>query len=312
MTLLVGILVATVAVAAAARSTWSPCGLSMLSTITPVSERAKGNSYRSTTAWFVLGATVGGATLGATMAALAVGVQSLGLAPRVTTELALGAAVIAVFSDAGIGGFKLPVHHRQVNERWLDHYRPWVYGAGFGWQIGAGLVTYITTAAVYLLVILGALSARPLVALTAGIAFGVLRGLAVLLTRRVTTPSELRTFHRRFHRAGPLVGRVTVVIEAGAAVALFAYLRSALGVAIVGMALGAAVLASVVVRRRGPISRPDGAAVAAVPAVPAGSAPSAVPAVSSVSSAVQDVGTIEGSVPMGRNSQGRTVGATQS
>ena len=42
-----------VAVAAAVRSTWSPCGLSMLSTITPFGERAKGHSYRATAAWFV-------------------------------------------------------------------------------------------------------------------------------------------------------------------------------------------------------------------------------------------------------------------
>ncbi len=273
MTLLVGILVGTVAIAAAARSTWSPCGLSMLSTITPVSERAKGNSYRSTTAWFVLGATVGGATLGAAMAVLAMGVQSLGLAPRVTLELAFGAAVIAVLSDAGIRGIKVPVHRRQVNERWLDHYRPWVYGAGFGWQIGAGVVTYITTAAVYLLVILGALSAHPLVGLAAGTAFGLLRGLAVLLTRRVTTPSELRAFHRGFHRAGPLVGRVTVVIEAGAAIALFGYLRSVVGVAMVGLALGAVVFAAVVARKGGPISGPACPAVSAFPAAPAGRVP---------------------------------------
>ena len=38
-----------------------------------------------------------------------------------------------------LGGFILPVHHRQVNERWLDQFRPWVYGAGFGWQIGDGV-----------------------------------------------------------------------------------------------------------------------------------------------------------------------------
>ena len=56
---------------------------------------------------------------------------------------------------------RLPIHRRQVNERWLDQYRPWVYGAGFGWQIGTGLSTYITTAAVYLMVVLGALTAGP-------------------------------------------------------------------------------------------------------------------------------------------------------
>ena len=52
------------AVAAAIRSTWSPCGLSMLSTLTPLAERSRGHRYAVTATWFVLGATLGGATLG--------------------------------------------------------------------------------------------------------------------------------------------------------------------------------------------------------------------------------------------------------
>ena len=60
VTLCIAAVASLVALAAAVRSTWSPCGLSMLSTITPLSEQAKGHSYRSTAAWFVLGATVGG------------------------------------------------------------------------------------------------------------------------------------------------------------------------------------------------------------------------------------------------------------
>lgn len=167
MTACLSVVATTVAIAAAVRSTWSPCGRSMLSTITPIGELAKGNSYRSTAAWFVLGAAAGGATLGAAMAALAGATRLLGLSTTTLGLLALGATLIAAGSDAGIGGFRLPIHRRQVNERWLDQYRPWVYGGGFGWQIGTGLTTYITTAAVYLVVVLGALTANPVVALGA-------------------------------------------------------------------------------------------------------------------------------------------------
>ena len=42
-----------VAVVAGARSTWSPCGLSMLASITPLAEQGRGHRYRSTAAWFV-------------------------------------------------------------------------------------------------------------------------------------------------------------------------------------------------------------------------------------------------------------------
>ena len=45
-------------------------------------------------------------------------------------------------------GFGPPFLCRQVNEAWLSKYRPWVYGGGFGWQIGAGVTTYVMTAAV--------------------------------------------------------------------------------------------------------------------------------------------------------------------
>lgn len=48
----------------AARGVWSPCGLSMLSTITPIAERAKGHRYRWSASWFILGAAAGGAALG--------------------------------------------------------------------------------------------------------------------------------------------------------------------------------------------------------------------------------------------------------
>lgn len=220
MTGLLVALASVVAVVAAARSTWSPCGLSMLSTVTPFSEQARGSSFRATATWFVLGATVGGATLGLAMALLALGVGSLHLTPLTSGLLALAAALVAVISDSGVARVVLPYHRRQVNERWLDQYRPWVYGSGFGWQIGCGVATYITTAAVYLMVVLGILAASPSGALTVGAAFGLFRGLAVLLTARLKTPIDLRAFHRRFMAVGPAVNRAVIVVEGGVAVAL--------------------------------------------------------------------------------------------
>ena len=65
MTALLVVLASVVAVAAAIRSTWSPCGLSMLSTITPLAERGRSHRYASTAAWFVVGAVARRATLGA-------------------------------------------------------------------------------------------------------------------------------------------------------------------------------------------------------------------------------------------------------
>ena len=53
-----------IALAAAVRSTWSPCGLSMLSQITPVAEAGRHQRFGRTAAWFVAGAVLGGLTLG--------------------------------------------------------------------------------------------------------------------------------------------------------------------------------------------------------------------------------------------------------
>ncbi|MGH8927982.1 MAG: hypothetical protein ACRDWH_06495, partial [Acidimicrobiia bacterium] len=169
-------LTALIAVAAAVRSIWSPCGLSMLSTITPMAETGRGHRFRSTALWFVAGSVAGGVTLGGLMGLLALGVGGLETAQVSALWLAAVAALVAAASDGRIGGFHLPGHDRQVNERWLDQYRSWVYGAGFGWQIGVGLATYIMTAGVYLLILMGSLIADPMVAIGLGGLFGLVRG----------------------------------------------------------------------------------------------------------------------------------------
>jgi MFS family permease len=190
-----------VAVVAAARSTWSPCGVSMLSTITPVTEASRERRYGLTVAWFLLGALAGGATLGVLGAALALGIEALDLTTTTALVLLAVLALVAAAFDARSLGLTLPGHGRQVNESWLTRYRSWVYGVGFGWQIGVGLATYIVTAAVYLTVAAAALTASAPVAFGIGMAFGVVRGLAIFLGVRLTTQERLIEFHRRFEAA---------------------------------------------------------------------------------------------------------------
>ena len=218
-----------VAVAAAVRSTWSPCGQSMLSQLTPVGEASRGYRYRTTAIWFITGAVVGGTMLGGVMAALAAAVAALDVSSVALLGIAAGLAVLAAAIDSGILGVQPPFFHRQVNEYWLGRYRAWVYGSGFGWQIGTGVTTYIMTAAVFLTIAFGALSAGPVAALLIGVAFGLTRGLAVLLTARLRTTAELFAMHRTFdalaepvRRAVIVVQLVVAVIAIGAAWGLFA------------------------------------------------------------------------------------------
>ena len=98
-----------VALAAAVRSTWSPCGQSMLSQLTPVGEASRGYRYRTTACWFIAGAVVGGAMLGGVMAALAVAVSSLDATATTLLGIAAGLAVLGAAVDSGVLGFAAPL-----------------------------------------------------------------------------------------------------------------------------------------------------------------------------------------------------------
>jgi hypothetical protein len=209
-----------VAACAAARGTWSPCGLSMISAINPLAERGRGYRYWLTAIWFVAGATAGGALLGS-------GAAVAGWLARAVPEPAaafLGClgCLIAMASDLKVGGFELPIHPRQVNERWLMHYRRWLYASGFGFQIGTGFATYVMTAATYLMVLLAVLTGSPGWALAAGLTFGLVRGTAVLLSSRCRSPESLRALHLALERIEPASRHAVVAVEVAAAVALAA------------------------------------------------------------------------------------------
>jgi hypothetical protein len=224
----------------------------MLSTITPIGEQGRNNRYHASAAWFVGGAVLGGATLGAGTALLAAGVRALDLSGDARVAVAAVLAAVTVTSDLAVGGFRLPAHKRQVNEVWLAQYRSWVYGGGFGWQIGVGLATYITTAAVYLMLALAALTATPLAAFAIAVGFGLARGLAVLVGRNLTTPQRVMDLHRRLDELLPTAQRAVVLAQA---VVLAVAAGAAWGLPAAGL-LAVAGLTAVVARRPRPAGRP--------------------------------------------------------
>lgn len=209
-----------VAVVSAIRGVWSPCGLSMLSSITPMTEAGRGNRFATTATWFMVGGVVGGLTLGAVAAggSALLGLAHLSLGARV----GLGAAVALVTAavDFGLLGVSLPIFKRQVDDAWLRTYRSWVYGAGFGWQIGVGVATYIMTAGIFLLIALAVLTTSPLQALAIGVTFGVVRGSAVWIGRSATTPAALGQVHARLDAAGPVARDAAAWVQVAAAATL--------------------------------------------------------------------------------------------
>src|SRR6476659_2053382 len=121
----------------------------MLSSISPLGERARNSRWWLTTAAYLLGSMAGGLAMGALAALLG------SLVPETVRSspwaLALVAAlfVVGIVLDARSGGHGVPSWRRQVDVRWLDEYRGWVMGLGFGAQLGFGLVTIITSTTTY-------------------------------------------------------------------------------------------------------------------------------------------------------------------
>jgi hypothetical protein len=214
--LVVGLGIA-VALGAAVRSTWSPCGQSMLSQITPFTERARHQHFGVTAGWFVVGSVVGGATLGVIAGLGAAAASAADLSTDTALAILAVLAIVAAGVDGGVFGFRPPFFRRQVNEDWLPRYRGWLYGMGFGWQVGVGIATYIMTAAVFLTVAVGVLTASPAAAFAIAVLFGLVRGLTVFFTANVQTPAQLAIFHRRFDRWAEPVRRAVIALELVAA-----------------------------------------------------------------------------------------------
>jgi hypothetical protein len=187
----------------------------MLSSIHPLGERARNNRWVITATAFVVGCVAGGATAGGLMGLLGT-LAELVFEPsrafRITAVVVV--LVVALAIDAGLGGLRIPTVHRQVNENWLTTYRGWVYGIGFGFQLGLGAVTIVTTAAIYAWLAISFLSGSLAVGLAIGATFGLGRGLAIIPAATIDDPAKLRAFHRRLGRNGRVAARLTPVAEA--------------------------------------------------------------------------------------------------
>ena len=167
----------------------------MLSSITPLGERGRNNRFVVVATCFAVGSVLGGITTGA--AAGLLGRVMVPSAPVADGVVIVALALAGAALDARVLGSRLPTITRQVDERWLQKYRGWVYGLGFGFQLGAGLATIVSSAAVYLMVVAAVLTRSVAAGAAIGAVFGTVRGLSILLARRVATYDELRVLHRR-------------------------------------------------------------------------------------------------------------------
>lgn len=182
----------------------------MLASITPLGERSRGSDWTLTSTTYVMAALAGGAAIG--MLAGGLGSQLFGSVPT-RPRLALVAAVLVLGLGWEAAGRSVPGPRRQVDERWLDHYRGWVYGAGFGVQIGTGVTTVVVSSAVYGVLAAAFASASVEVGLAIGAVAGALRGATVLSTVGVQSPQRLLQFHEGMRRLQDPVRRAGLIAQ---------------------------------------------------------------------------------------------------
>ena len=170
----------------------------MLSSIHPFGERSRSNSFSHTATAHIIGSGLGGAALSVLAGALGAVLTFL-LAPSSTarTAIVLAATVGAFVIEATKRERILPTRSRQVNENWLQTYRGWVYGGGWGAELGFGISTIITTSLVHLLLVAMVLVGSFPVAVLLGTVFGLVRGATILAAHGVDSPEQLRTLHQR-------------------------------------------------------------------------------------------------------------------
>ncbi len=181
----------------------------MLASITPLGERGRQSRWAVTVFAFLIGATAAGAGAGALAGALG-GVLGNGIGWRARLAVLAVALALAIIADVLPGA--VPGPRRQVNERWLDQFRGWVYGLGFGAQLGLAITTVVSSAATYVALLAAFLTGDPGRGALVLACFGATRGFTPLAAARIRRPDELLALHARLERWREAAGHVAIAL----------------------------------------------------------------------------------------------------
>src|SRR4051812_8378458 len=190
----------------------------MLASINPLGEWARNQLYPVTVSAYVVASTFTGAVLGG----------ALGFGGRPLAVPNTGVVVIGLLAAGGLAfdarrfGFRVPGPRRQVDENWHVTYRGWVYGAGFGAQLGVAFATIVTASATWIAFACALFSGSTIAGVAIGATFGLVRALPVLAAARVRDAAGLRNIVRTLERLRPRVTVTTTAVQGAAAVGLVA------------------------------------------------------------------------------------------
>ena len=191
MTLQLGIAL-IIAIGAAVRGNWSPCGESLQAQIHPLGEQSRGNTWAVTVGAF----TIASALAGGIVTGLMGWVGSIWTFDTTTALMATGLLGL-VAGALDLSPLKPPTPRRQVNENWIGRYRGWVYGAAFGVQLGVGFSVFVMSWGYYAMLLAAALTGSLAAGFLIGCVFGLGRGLLLHLAGRIDQPDKLAKFHMR-------------------------------------------------------------------------------------------------------------------
>ncbi len=184
----------------------------MLSSIHPFGERSRSNSFGQTAAAHIVGSALGGTALGTLGGLVGLAItRTIDPSTPIRTVIVLVATVIALALEATNREQLLPSRTRQVDENWINTYRGWVYGGGWGAELGFGISTIITTSLVHLLVVTQLFVGSFWIAVLFGTTFGIVRGATVLAASGVDSPEQLRSFHQKLDAVRPRSQHAVVV-----------------------------------------------------------------------------------------------------
>ncbi len=184
----------------------------MLSSLTPVGEGSRSQRWSVTVTAFTLGSVLGGAGTG-----LLAGVLGHLVAPAPRTALVVVGILAAAALVGDLVGRTPPSLERQVDRTWMTRFRGWVYGLGYGLQLGCGLATYISSWATWLLVATMVLAGDVRVAVSIGALHGLVRSGTLWTTARLHSAQRIRTHHQVLQRMHPAVSTTSNVLLAGLA-----------------------------------------------------------------------------------------------
>src|SRR5947209_3764262 len=168
----------------------------MLASITPLGERGRQSIWAVTVAAFALAAIAAAGLAGAVLGALGATVLPA------AADLRWAGLLVALVAALGLEAAPRPVPgpRRQVDPGWLDRYRGWVYGAGYGAQLGLGVTTIVSSAATYVALLAAFLTARAWAGAIVLGCYGAVRGLTPLAAAGVSNQRKLLDFHRGLAR----------------------------------------------------------------------------------------------------------------